>query len=65
MQRGHHWTVSPDARLPFAYRAKNANLVLACTGKVTVTVNGRTTTTKKLGRVQPDGCARRALPVCA
>ncbi|MER6597933.1 hypothetical protein ACWDBC_26150 [Streptomyces parvus] len=29
-----------DARLAFTYRAKNANLVLAGTGKVTVLVNG-------------------------
>ncbi|MEU5038693.1 hypothetical protein AB0G48_31645 [Streptomyces rubiginosohelvolus] len=38
-------TVGPDARLAFSHRAKNANLVLAGTGKVTVIVDGRTTKT--------------------
>ncbi|WYB29266.1 hypothetical protein V6574_01570 [Streptomyces sp. SM1P] len=38
-------TAGPDARLAFSYRAKNANLVLAGTGKVTVIVDGRTTKT--------------------
>ncbi|MFF3035509.1 cytochrome c biogenesis protein DipZ [Streptomyces rubiginosohelvolus] len=40
-----HFTAGPDARLALAYRAKNANLVLAGTGKVTVIVDGRTTRT--------------------
>ncbi|MGW3334543.1 hypothetical protein ACWDF9_28815 [Streptomyces rubiginosohelvolus] len=39
------FTVGHDARLAFSYRAKNANLVLAGTGKVTVVVDGRTTKT--------------------
>ncbi|MFI2119264.1 cytochrome c biogenesis protein DipZ [Streptomyces rubiginosohelvolus] len=39
------FTAGPDARLAFSYRAKNANLVLAGTGKVTVIVDGRTTKT--------------------
>ncbi|NEE31406.1 redoxin domain-containing protein, partial [Streptomyces sp. SID7982] len=40
-----HFTAGPEARLAFTYRAKNANLVLAGTGKVTVIVDGRTTKT--------------------
>ncbi len=40
-----HFTAGPDARLAFTYRAKNANLVLAGTGKVTVVVDGRTART--------------------
>ncbi|MFC8699117.1 cytochrome c biogenesis protein DipZ [Streptomyces parvus] len=39
------FTAGADARLAFSYRAKNANLVLAGTGKVTVIVDGRTTKT--------------------
>ncbi|MGW9187997.1 hypothetical protein [Streptomyces rubiginosohelvolus] len=39
------FTVGPDARLAFSYRAKNANFVLAGTGKVTVIVDSRTTKT--------------------
>ncbi|NEC17582.1 cytochrome c biogenesis protein DipZ [Streptomyces parvus] len=40
-----HFTAGPDARLAFTYRAKNANLVLAGTGKVTVLVDGKVTKT--------------------
>ncbi|MFE7482705.1 cytochrome c biogenesis protein DipZ [Streptomyces sp. NPDC057552] len=40
-----HFTAGPDARLAFTYRAKNANLVLAGTGKVTVVVDGKATRT--------------------
>ncbi|MFB7433579.1 cytochrome c biogenesis protein DipZ [Streptomyces microflavus] len=40
-----HFAAGPDARLAFTYRAKNANLVLAGTGKVTVLVDGRATRT--------------------
>ncbi|MEV1043930.1 cytochrome c biogenesis protein DipZ [Streptomyces sp. NPDC049916] len=40
-----HFTAGPDARLAFTYRAKNANLVLAGTGKVTVIVDGKVTRT--------------------
>ncbi|MER5887903.1 cytochrome c biogenesis protein DipZ [Streptomyces sp. NPDC001941] len=36
-----YFTAGPDARLAFTYRAKNANLVLAGTGRVTVLVDGR------------------------
>ncbi|MFF2863053.1 cytochrome c biogenesis protein DipZ [Streptomyces rubiginosohelvolus] len=39
------FTAGADARLAFSYRARNANLVLAGTGKVTVIVDGRTTKT--------------------
>ncbi|MFB7402923.1 cytochrome c biogenesis protein DipZ [Streptomyces rubiginosohelvolus] len=39
------FTAGKDARLAFTYRAKNANLVLAGTGKVTVLVNGEATKT--------------------
>ncbi|OCC12790.1 cytochrome c biogenesis protein DipZ [Streptomyces sp. PTY087I2] len=39
------FTAGKDARLAFTYRAKNANLVLAGTGKVTVLVNGEATRT--------------------
>ncbi|MEU9677930.1 cytochrome c biogenesis protein CcdA [Streptomyces parvus] len=39
------FTAGKDARLAFTYRAKNANLVLAGTGKVTVLVNGEMTRT--------------------
>ncbi|NEB36216.1 cytochrome c biogenesis protein CcdA [Streptomyces sp. SID14515] len=39
------FTAGPEARLAFTYRAKNANLVLAGTGKVTVLVNGEVTRT--------------------
>ncbi|MER7908859.1 cytochrome c biogenesis protein DipZ [Streptomyces sp. NPDC096068] len=40
-----HFTAGPDARIAFTYRAKNANLVLAGTGKVTVLVDGSPTRT--------------------
>ncbi|MFJ9636117.1 hypothetical protein [Streptomyces sp. NPDC101178] len=40
-----HFTAGPDARLAITYRAKNANLVLAGTGKVTVVVDGKATRT--------------------
>ncbi|MFF0502112.1 cytochrome c biogenesis protein DipZ [Streptomyces fimicarius] len=40
-----HFTAGPEARLAFTYRAKNANLVLAGTGKVTVLVDGKVTKT--------------------
>ncbi|MFD8938795.1 cytochrome c biogenesis protein DipZ [Streptomyces sp. NPDC059578] len=40
-----HFTAGRDARLALTYRAKNANLVLAGTGKVTVLVNGTPTRT--------------------
>ncbi|MFI8272053.1 cytochrome c biogenesis protein DipZ [Streptomyces rubiginosohelvolus] len=39
------FTAGKDAKLAFTYRAKNANLVLAGTGKVTVLVNGEATKT--------------------
>ncbi|MFD4592788.1 cytochrome c biogenesis protein DipZ [Streptomyces rubiginosohelvolus] len=39
------FTAGPEARLAFSYRAKNANLVLAGTGKVTVIVDGKVTKT--------------------
>ncbi|MEV5582347.1 cytochrome c biogenesis protein DipZ [Streptomyces parvus] len=39
------FTAGADARLAFSYRAKNANLVLAGTGRVTVIVDGRTAKT--------------------
>ncbi|MFJ6513984.1 cytochrome c biogenesis protein DipZ [Streptomyces sp. NPDC091406] len=39
------FTAGKDARLAFTYRAKNANLVLAGTGKVTVLVDGEATKT--------------------
>lgn len=40
-----HFEAGADARLAFAYRARNANLVLAGTGKVTVLVDGKVTRT--------------------
>ncbi|MFJ7087066.1 cytochrome c biogenesis protein DipZ [Streptomyces griseus] len=40
-----HFTAGPEARLAFTYRARNANLVLAGTGKVTVLVDGKVTKT--------------------
>lgn len=40
-----HFTAGADARLAFTYRARNANLVLAGTGKVTVLVDGKVTRT--------------------
>ncbi|MFJ4963779.1 hypothetical protein ACIP6P_15245 [Streptomyces sp. NPDC088729] len=61
-----HFVAGPDARLAFAYRAKNANLVLAGTGKVTVLVNGETTRTidvsgsPTLYRLTDDRSARNA-----
>ncbi|WP_179886830.1 cytochrome c biogenesis protein DipZ [Streptomyces sp. st77] len=39
------FTAGKDAKLAFTYRAKNANLVLAGTGQVTVLVNGEVTRT--------------------
>ncbi|MFI5484039.1 cytochrome c biogenesis protein DipZ [Streptomyces rubiginosohelvolus] len=39
------FTAGKGAKLAFTYRAKNANLVLADTGKVTVLVNGEATKT--------------------
>ncbi|MFG3037423.1 cytochrome c biogenesis protein DipZ [Streptomyces sp. NPDC048330] len=42
------FTAGPDARLALTYRAKNANLVLAGEGTVTVLVDGRETTTLKV-----------------
>ncbi|MZG02307.1 cytochrome c biogenesis protein CcdA [Streptomyces sp. SID5614] len=39
------FTAGKNAKLAFTYRAKNANLVLAGTGKVTVLVNGEATKT--------------------
>ncbi|MEV7416462.1 cytochrome c biogenesis protein DipZ [Streptomyces sp. NPDC089919] len=39
------FTAGPDARLAFTYRAKNANLVLAGEGTVTVLIDGKQTTT--------------------
>ncbi|MGV9316094.1 redoxin domain-containing protein [Streptomyces sp. NPDC003691] len=40
-----HFTAGPDARLALTYRARNANLVLAGTGTVTVLVDGKPTRT--------------------
>ncbi|MFE7133609.1 cytochrome c biogenesis protein CcdA [Streptomyces sp. NPDC057638] len=40
-----HFTAGPDARLALTYRARNANLVLAGTGSVTVLVDGEPTRT--------------------
>ncbi|EFG05024.1 Integral membrane C-type cytochrome biogenesis protein dipZ (plasmid) [Streptomyces clavuligerus] len=61
-----HFTAGPGARLALTYRAKNANIVLAGTGKVTVLVNGtptRTLTisgTPALHRLTDDGTPRTA-----
>ncbi|KOX19515.1 cytochrome c biogenesis protein DipZ [Streptomyces sp. NRRL F-6491] len=61
-----HFTAGPDARLAFTYRAKNANLVLAGTGRVTVLVDGRPTRTidvsgaPTLHRLTDDGAPRTA-----
>ncbi|MFI7289571.1 thioredoxin family protein [Streptomyces anulatus] len=42
------FTAGRDARLAFTYRAKNANVVLAGTGEVTVLVNGEVTKTLRV-----------------
>lgn len=42
------FTAGRDARIAFTYRAKNANVVLAGTGKVTVLVNGEVTKTLRV-----------------
>ncbi|MFJ8039165.1 cytochrome c biogenesis protein DipZ [Kitasatospora sp. NPDC096147] len=60
------FTAGPDARLGFTYRAKNANLVLAGEGTVTVLVDGKQTKTLQvhgtptLYRLTDDGTARQA-----
>ncbi|MFI5617999.1 cytochrome c biogenesis protein DipZ [Streptomyces sp. NPDC051567] len=60
------FTAGPDARLAFTYRAKNANLVLAGEGTVTVLVDGKETRTLQvhgtptLYRLTDDSSARRA-----
>ncbi|MFD8208649.1 cytochrome c biogenesis protein DipZ [Streptomyces sp. NPDC059695] len=60
------FTAGPDARLSLTYRAKNAHLVLAGEGTLTVLVDGRETTTLKihgsptLYRLTDDGTAREA-----
>ncbi|MFE3760400.1 cytochrome c biogenesis protein DipZ [Streptomyces sp. NPDC059104] len=60
------FTAGPDARLAFTYRARNANLVLAGEGSVTVLVDGRQTRTLRihgaptLYRLTDDGTARQA-----
>ncbi|WP_445397907.1 cytochrome c biogenesis protein CcdA [Streptomyces sp. LE64] len=61
-----HFTAGPDARLALTYHAKNANIVLAGTGRVEVLVNGtptRTLTisaTPTLHRLTDDDNARTA-----
>ncbi|MFJ7414883.1 cytochrome c biogenesis protein DipZ [Streptomyces sp. NPDC098077] len=42
------FTAGRDARIAFTYRAKNANVVLADTGKVSVLVNGEVTKTLRV-----------------
>lgn len=42
------FTAGREARLAFTYRAKNANIVLAGTGEVTVLVNGEVTRTLRV-----------------
>ncbi|MFK0224013.1 cytochrome c biogenesis protein DipZ [Streptomyces vinaceus] len=42
------FTAGPDARLVFTYRAKNANLVLAGEGTVTVAIDGKQTKTLQI-----------------
>ncbi|MFF0215984.1 cytochrome c biogenesis protein DipZ [Streptomyces vinaceus] len=60
------FTAGPDARLAFTYRAKNANLVLAGEGTVTVLIDGKQTKTLRihgaptLYRLTDDGTARQA-----
>ncbi|MGW5782237.1 cytochrome c biogenesis protein DipZ [Streptomyces sp. NPDC003863] len=60
------FTAGPDARLALTYRAKNANLVLAGEGTLTVLVDGKETTTLKvygsptLYRLTDDKTAREA-----
>ncbi|MGW4700549.1 cytochrome c biogenesis protein DipZ [Streptomyces sp. NPDC004285] len=60
------FTAGPDARLSLTYRAKNANLVLAGEGTLTVLVDGRETTTltihgsPTLYRLTDDRTAREA-----
>ncbi|MGW4650812.1 cytochrome c biogenesis protein DipZ [Kitasatospora sp. NPDC004289] len=60
------FTAGPDARLAFTYRAKNANLVLAGEGTVTVLVDGKQTGilqihgTPTLYRLTDDATARQA-----
>ncbi|MFB7178366.1 cytochrome c biogenesis protein DipZ [Streptomyces sp. NPDC056257] len=60
------FTAGPDARLALTYRAKNANLVLAGEGTVTVLVDGKETTpvevhgSPTLYRLTDDDTAREA-----
>ncbi|MFJ3766200.1 cytochrome c biogenesis protein DipZ [Streptomyces sp. NPDC090082] len=60
------FTAGPDARLALTYRAKNANVVLAGEGTLTVLVDGKQTTTLKvhgsptLYRLTDDRTAREA-----
>ncbi|MFK0200135.1 hypothetical protein [Streptomyces lavendulae] len=60
------FTAGPDARLALTYRARNANLVLAGEGTVTVLVDGKQTKTLRihgaptLYRLTDDGTARQA-----
>ncbi|MER8092775.1 cytochrome c biogenesis protein DipZ [Streptomyces goshikiensis] len=60
------FTAGPDARLALTYQAKNANVVLAGEGTVTVLVNGKETTTlavhgaPTLYRLTDDDTAREA-----
>ncbi|MFB6514725.1 cytochrome c biogenesis protein DipZ [Streptomyces virginiae] len=60
------FTAGPDARLALTYQAKNANLVLAGEGTVTVLVDGKETTTlavhgaPTLYRLTDDDTAREA-----